>query len=109
LTSSYSTYFHDISDGASNGKYKTVTGYDLLSGWGSRTGAASINLLAPVAGGTTRRQSRSHERTFERGLQQSVYGSGDGQFRLGSHVHQFRILQHSGATYTMTAAAARAR
>jgi len=53
LTSSYSTYFHDISDGASNGKYKTVTGYDLLSGWGSPNGSGLINLLAPVAGGTT--------------------------------------------------------
>ncbi len=51
LTANYSTYFHDVV-GNSNGKYSAVTGFDLLSGWGSPNGAGLINLLAPQSGTT---------------------------------------------------------
>ncbi len=49
LTSNYDTYFHDITSG-SNG-YPAVTGYDLVTGWGSPNGSALINALlgAPTA------------------------------------------------------------
>ena len=44
LWSSYNTDFHDITSG-SNG-YPAVTGYDLVTGWGSPNGAGLINALA---------------------------------------------------------------
>jgi kumamolisin len=43
--SSYSTDFHDIADGSTNGVYKAVAGYDLTTGWGSFNGA---NLLTDM-------------------------------------------------------------
>jgi|HubBroStandDraft_1064217.scaffolds.fasta_scaffold00097_8 subtilase family serine protease len=46
LTSSYGTYFHDITSG-SCGTYSGITGYDLCSGWGSPNTTGIINLLAP--------------------------------------------------------------
>ena len=104
LTSSYSTYFHDISDGASNGKYKTVTGYDLLSGWGSPNGSGLINLLAPVAGGTTPQTI-----TFTTNAPSSAaYNS---QFTVAATASSGLAVtftssgscSNSGATYTMTA------
>ncbi len=103
LTSSYSTYFHDISDGASNGKYKTVTGYDLLSGWGSPNGSGLINLLAPVAGGTTPQTI-----TFTTNAPASAaYNS---QFTVAATASSGLAVtftssgscSNSGATYTMT-------
>ena len=45
VTSSYGTDFHDITSGKS-GSYSAVTGYDLVTGWGSPK-AALINTLAP--------------------------------------------------------------
>jgi subtilase family serine protease len=36
--SGYGTYFHDITSG-SNGTYSAVTGYDLVTGWGSPKGS----------------------------------------------------------------------
>jgi subtilase family serine protease len=45
LTSSYSTYFHDVSSG-SCGKYSAIAGYDLCTGWGSPNTTGIINLLA---------------------------------------------------------------
>ncbi|MFT4112699.1 S53 family peptidase [Silvibacterium sp.] len=45
LTSTYATDFHDITSGKS-GSYSAVTGYDLVTGWGSPK-AALINTLAP--------------------------------------------------------------
>ena len=45
ITSSYGTDFHDITSGKS-GSYSAVTGYDLVTGWGSPK-AALINALAP--------------------------------------------------------------
>ena len=49
VTSSYSTDFHDITSGTS-GSYSAVTGYDLVTGWGSpNTGLIS----ALVGGGST--------------------------------------------------------
>lgn len=45
VTSSYSSDFHDITSGTS-GSYSAVTGYDLVTGWGSPK-AALINALAP--------------------------------------------------------------
>lgn len=45
ITSKYSTGFHDITSGKS-GSYSAVTGYDLVTGWGSPK-AGLINELAP--------------------------------------------------------------
>jgi len=45
ITSSYTTDFHDITSGKS-GSYSAVTGYDLVTGWGSPK-AALITALAP--------------------------------------------------------------
>jgi kumamolisin len=48
LTSSYGTYFHDITSG-SCGTYSGITGYDLCTGWGSPNTTGIINLLAAGA------------------------------------------------------------
>jgi subtilase family serine protease len=45
VSSSYGTDFHDITSGTS-GSYSAVTGYDLVTGWGSPNGANLINALA---------------------------------------------------------------
>jgi len=45
VTSSYGTDFHDITSGTS-GSYSAVTGYDLVTGWGSPNGSSLINALA---------------------------------------------------------------
>jgi kumamolisin len=45
VTSVYDTDFHDITSGTS-GSYSAVTGYDLVTGWGSPNGANLINELA---------------------------------------------------------------
>jgi kumamolisin len=45
ITSEYATDFHDITSGKS-GSYSAVTGYDLVTGWGSPR-AGLINQLAP--------------------------------------------------------------
>src|SRR5580700_2791158 len=44
LGSSYDTDFHDITSGTS-GSYSAVTGYDLVTGWGSPNGTGLINAL----------------------------------------------------------------
>jgi subtilase family serine protease len=49
VTSSYSANFHDITSGTS-GSYSAVTGYDLVTGWGSPN-AGLLNAL--VAAGST--------------------------------------------------------
>ncbi|MGA9670717.1 MAG: protease pro-enzyme activation domain-containing protein [Terracidiphilus sp.] len=46
--SDYATDFHDITSGTS-GSFSAVTGYDLVTGWGSPNGIGLINALAPVA------------------------------------------------------------
>ncbi len=46
--SSYDSDFHDIVSG-SNGKYSAVTGYDLVTGWGSPTGPDLIDALTGAA------------------------------------------------------------
>ena len=48
VTSSYSTDFHDITSGTS-GSFSAVTGYDLVTGWGSPNGTGLINALAPTS------------------------------------------------------------
>jgi len=48
VTSSYDTDFHDITSGTS-GSYSAVTGYDLVTGWGSPNGTGLINALAPTS------------------------------------------------------------
>ena len=48
VTSSYATDFHDIVSGTS-GSYSAVTGYDLVTGWGSPNGTGLINALAPTS------------------------------------------------------------
>jgi subtilase family serine protease len=45
---SYDSDFHDIVSG-SNGGFKTVTGYDLVTGWGSPNGPNLINALTGAA------------------------------------------------------------
>ena len=44
VSSSYDTDFHDITSGRS-GRYSAVTGYDLVTGWGSPNGQGLINAL----------------------------------------------------------------
>jgi len=44
VTSSYGNSFHDIASGTS-GSYSAVTGYDLVTGWGSPNGVGLINAL----------------------------------------------------------------
>ncbi|MGA7830605.1 MAG: protease pro-enzyme activation domain-containing protein [Terracidiphilus sp.] len=54
---SYKSYFHDIVSGNNNAEnsccgqpfYNAVSGYDLVTGWGSPTGQALINVLAHPA------------------------------------------------------------
>jgi len=46
VTSSYDSYFHDITSGTS-GSYSAVTGYDLVTGWGSPN-AGLIGALTSV-------------------------------------------------------------
>src|SRR5271165_3088601 len=46
----YSNLFHDITSGTS-GSYSAVTGYDLVTGWGTPNKSGLINLLAPTSGG----------------------------------------------------------
>lgn len=48
VTSAYSTNFHDITSGTS-GSYSAVTGYDLVTGWGSPKPA----LITTLAGGSS--------------------------------------------------------
>jgi subtilase family serine protease len=48
VTSDYAADFHDITSGTS-GSFSAVTGYDLVTGWGSPNGTGLINALAPVA------------------------------------------------------------
>ena len=44
VSSSYATDFHDITSGKS-GSYSAVTGYDLVTGWGSPNGQGLLNAL----------------------------------------------------------------
>ncbi len=44
VSSSYHTDFHDITSGKS-GSFSAVTGYDLVTGWGSPNGAGLLNAL----------------------------------------------------------------
>ena len=48
VTSAYATDFHDITSGTS-GSFSAVTGYDLVTGWGSPNGTGLINALAPTS------------------------------------------------------------
>jgi subtilase family serine protease len=48
VTSAYATNFHDITSGTS-GSYSAVTGFDLVTGWGSPTPA----LITALAGGSS--------------------------------------------------------
>src|SRR5580693_555634 len=48
VTSAYGTEFHDITSGTS-GSFSAVTGYDLVTGWGSPNGTGLINALAPTS------------------------------------------------------------
>ncbi|MGA3012039.1 MAG: protease pro-enzyme activation domain-containing protein [Terracidiphilus sp.] len=51
VSSSFDTDFHDITSGTS-GSYSAVTGYDLVTGWGTPNGANLINALAGSSTGT---------------------------------------------------------
>ena len=50
-SSSYDAQFHDITSGSNNNglgqQYNAVTGYDLVTGWGSPSGQQLINNLTP--------------------------------------------------------------
>jgi len=48
VSSSYGTDFHDVTSGTS-GSYSAVTGYDLVTGWGSPNGSSLINALVGVS------------------------------------------------------------
>jgi len=48
VSPSYGTDFHDITSGTS-GSYSAVTGYDLVTGWGSPNGALLINALVGIS------------------------------------------------------------
>ena len=48
LGPNYNTYFHDVT-GGSNG-YPAVTGYDLVTGWGSPNGVGLLNVLSKNVG-----------------------------------------------------------
>jgi Pro-kumamolisin, activation domain len=52
-SSNYDSNFHDITSGSNNNgfgqEYYAVTGYDLVTGWGSPNGQALINSLTPAA------------------------------------------------------------
>jgi subtilase family serine protease len=48
VSSSYDTDFHDVTSGTS-GSYSAVTGFDLVTGWGSPNGVALIDALAPAS------------------------------------------------------------
>lgn len=52
ITSSYGTDFHDITSGTS-GSYSAVTGYDLVTGWGSPTAGLITALTGPPPAGFT--------------------------------------------------------
>jgi kumamolisin len=52
ISSSYATDFHDITSGTS-GSFSAVTGYDLVTGWGSPNGIGLIDALAPTAASPT--------------------------------------------------------
>ena len=49
--SNYDSFFHDITSGSNNNglgqQYDAVTGYDLVTGWGSPNGQALISTLTP--------------------------------------------------------------
>jgi subtilase family serine protease len=45
LGSGYAGYFHDITSG-SNGAYSAVTGYDLVTGWGTPNGSGALEDFA---------------------------------------------------------------
>ena len=101
----YSSIFHDITSGTS-GSYSAVTGYDLVTGWGSPNGSGLINLLAPVAGGT-----ESQTITFTTNAPASAaYNS---QFTVAATASSGLTVtftssgscSNSGATYTMTSGA----
>ena len=50
--SGYTTAFHDITSGGNGaGRFTSVTGYDLVTGWGSPNGNGLIAALAGKAGG----------------------------------------------------------
>jgi subtilase family serine protease len=58
VSSSFTTDFHDITSGSnpptagSGSGFNAVTGYDLVTGWGSPNGANMINALAGTVSGT---------------------------------------------------------
>ncbi|HEY1963995.1 MAG TPA: hypothetical protein VGG59_03650 [Acidobacteriaceae bacterium] len=54
VTSSYGTDFHDITSGTS-GSYSAVTGYDLVTGWGS----PNTGLISALTGSSSRNPSFS--------------------------------------------------
>jgi kumamolisin len=79
VTSSYATDFHDITSGTS-GSYSAVTGYDLVTGWGSPNGSGLINALA---------------------------GSGAPGFSLSASPTSVSVVQGSSGTSTITSAVTR--
>ena len=56
-TSSYTSLFHDITTGdnfnsGSPDQFTAVTGYDLVTGWGTPNGQAMLDVLGPAAAGS---------------------------------------------------------
>jgi hypothetical protein len=57
-TSSYTSLFHDITTGndfnsGSPDQFTAVTGYDLVTGWGTPNGQAMLDVLGPVSTGSS--------------------------------------------------------
>ncbi len=103
--STYSSLFHDITSGTS-GSFSAVTGYDLVTGWGTPNGSGLINLLAPAAGGT-----ESQTITFTTNAPASAaYNShftvaASASSGLAVTFTSSGSCSNSGATYTMTSGA----
>ncbi len=49
MSSAYSHDFHDITSGTSGSCHSAVTGYDLVTGWGSPNGTGLITTLAAIS------------------------------------------------------------
>ena len=97
---SYSTIFHDITSGTCGDS--SGTGYDLCTGWGSPNGSGLINLLAPVASGTTPQTISCTGVPSSEAYNSSFTVSCTATSGLAVTYTSSGGCSNSGATYTMT-------
>ena len=71
----YTSNFHDVVLGT-NGGFTATAGFDLVTGWGSPTGAALINTLAPSSGAGFVVSAYPSMPSVVRGSQQHGVGEG---------------------------------